>query len=142
VCRSRFHSTMGAQGSKINQLFNRIIQLDVVEIRMLTRELQKCLGMTADFGRALNSASAAAAASTNEVVVEAKTTFDLKLIGFQDNAKIKVIKEIRSIAGLGLKEAKDLVESVPKIFQKGLKEQEANDIKAKLEALGAVVELS
>jgi large subunit ribosomal protein L7/L12 len=141
LCRGQYHTTIGAQGSKINQLFYRIMQLDVVEVRMLTNELQKRLGTTEDIGMALNSA-AVSAAPTSEPVVEAKTTFDLKLIGYQENAKIKVIKEVRSIAGLGLKEAKDLVESVPKIFQKGLKEQEANEIKAKLEALGAVVELS
>jgi large subunit ribosomal protein L7/L12 len=130
------------------KIINRFLQLDVVEVQMLTEEVQLCLGMTDDsrskFGDVSSDVTTetSSSSSASEPVVEAKTTFDLKLVGFQENAKIKVIKEIRSIAGLGLKEAKDLVESVPKIFQKGLKEQEANDLKAKLEALGAVVELS
>ncbi|KAG7359095.1 50S ribosomal protein L7/L12 [Nitzschia inconspicua] len=73
--------------------------------------------------------------------VQAKTVFDLKLVGFDAKAKIKVIKEVRAIAGLGLKEAKELVESAPKTIQKDLKQEKAEEIKAQLEAVGAQVEL-
>jgi len=68
--------------------------------------------------------------------------FELKLVGYDAKSKIKVIKEMRTIvAGLGLKEAKEMVESVPKVFQKDLKEDAANEIKAKLEAVGGEVEM-
>jgi large subunit ribosomal protein L7/L12 len=74
--------------------------------------------------------------------VEVKTAFDLKLLGFDAKSKIKVIKEVRAIAGLGLKEAKELVEGAPKIIQKGLKQEAADELKAKLEAIGAQIEVS
>lgn len=63
------------------------------------------------------------------------------ILGFDAKAKIKVIKEIRSIAGLGLKEAKELVEAAPKVFAKDLKSDKAEEIKAQLEAVGAQVEI-
>ena len=74
-------------------------------------------------------------------VEEKQTSFDVKLVGFDASAKIKVIKEIRSMAGLGLKEAKDLVESAPTIIQKSVGIEAAEEIKAKLVELGAIVEL-
>ena len=73
---------------------------------------------------------------------EEKTAFDLKLTGFDAKAKIKVIKEIRSITGLGLKEAKDLVEGAPATVKKEIKMEEAEEIKAKIEAVGGTVEIS
>lgn len=73
--------------------------------------------------------------------VEVKTTFDIKLAAFDEKAKIKVIKEVRAIAGLGLKEAKDLVESAPAVIQKDLPKEKAEDIKKLLEDLGATVEI-
>jgi large subunit ribosomal protein L7/L12 len=81
------------------------------------------------------AASAAAAAP-------AKTTVDLKLMSFDDKMKLKIIKEVRSIVvGLGLKEAKELVEGAPKVLQKDLKPEAAEELKEKLQALGAVIEL-
>ena len=74
--------------------------------------------------------------------VKEQTAFDLKLTGFDDKAKIKVIKEVRAITGLGLKEAKDLVEGVPSAVKKQIKKEEAEELKAKLEAVGAQVEIS
>jgi large subunit ribosomal protein L7/L12 len=71
-----------------------------------------------------------------------KTSWDVKLVGFQDTSKIKIIKEVRSLAGLGLKEAKELVEGAPKVVLKQVKTDDANAIKAKLEELGATVELT
>ena len=73
--------------------------------------------------------------------VEEKTSFDVKLVGFDAKAKIKVIKEVRAIAGLGLKEAKELVESIPKVIQKDLKQDKAEELKAALEAIGAQIEI-
>ena len=74
--------------------------------------------------------------------LEEKKIFDLKLMGFDERSKIKVIKEIRAITGLGLKEAKDLVEGVPKVVKKDVKKEEAEQIKAVLEKVGAVVEIA
>jgi len=81
------------------------------------------------------------AIETSEAVEEEKTSFDVKLLGFDAKSKIKVIKEIRAIAGLGLKEAKELVESAPKVFQKNLKKDAADELKEKMEALGAQIEI-
>eukprot|EP00547_Thalassionema_nitzschioides_P015100 CAMPEP_0194243942 /NCGR_PEP_ID=MMETSP0158-20130606/9780_1 /TAXON_ID=33649 /ORGANISM="Thalassionema nitzschioides, Strain L26-B" /LENGTH=107 /DNA_ID=CAMNT_0038979269 /DNA_START=192 /DNA_END=513 /DNA_ORIENTATION=- len=106
---------------------------------MLNVEVQKRLGMDMAF-RDAPSASAGGAAPAEEVVE--KTTVDLKLVGFDAKSKIKVIKEVRSIAGLGLKEAKEMVESAPSLVKKDLKPEEADELKAKLEELGATVEVS
>ena len=70
-----------------------------------------------------------------------KTAFDLKLIGFDAKNKIKVIKEVRSMTSLGLKEAKELVEGVPATLKKGIKKEEAEELKALLEGLGAQVDI-
>jgi large subunit ribosomal protein L7/L12 len=86
-------------------------------------------------GRGVAQAAEAAAA------VEIKLTVDIKLVGFDAKAKIKVIKEVRSIVGLGLKESKELVEGAPVIIQKDLKPEKAEEIKAQLEELGAIIEL-
>jgi len=75
-------------------------------------------------------------------VVEEKTLFDLKLMGFDAKAKIKVIKEVRAIAGLGLKEAKELVEGAPKVIKKDIKKEEAEELQKKLEEVGATIEVS
>jgi len=89
---------------------------------------------SADGGGRGDGAGEAAAA-------EEKTAFDLKLVSFDAKAKIKVIKEVRSMAGLGLKEAKEMVEGAPKTVMKEIKMEEAEELKAKLEGLGAVVEI-
>jgi large subunit ribosomal protein L7/L12 len=72
---------------------------------------------------------------------EAKTSFDIKLVEFDAKAKIKVIKEVRALAGLGLKEAKEMVEGAPKIIHQGVKKEEAEEIKTRLEELGATIEI-
>jgi ribosomal protein L7/L12 len=74
--------------------------------------------------------------------VPEKTAFDMKLVAFEAASKIKIIKEVRAVTGLGLKEAKELVESAPKILQKGLKKEAAEELKKKLEELGATIEIS
>merc|ERR1711982_18338 len=72
---------------------------------------------------------------------EEKTTFELKLTGFDAKSKIKVIKEIRAITSLGLKEAKELVEGAPKVIKKDIKKEEAEELKKKIEAVGGSVEI-
>lgn len=76
-----------------------------------------------------------------EEEVEVKTKFGVKLVGYDASAKIKVIKEVRAIAALGLKEAKDLVESIPKFIVKDLSSDKAEELKAQLEAVGAQIEI-
>jgi large subunit ribosomal protein L7/L12 len=140
---SCYHTSIIAQErSKVNVLFERMMWLDVVEINMLNEEIQKRLGMNVKHTDNARAAGGAAAGGEAAAAPEEKTAFDLKLMGFDPKSKIKVIKEVRAIAGLGLKEAKDLVEGAPKVITKGLKEEDALELKAKLEAIGAVIEVS
>lgn len=137
-------STVLQEQSKVNKIYERMMWLDVVELNMLNKEIQQRLGMNVTFADGPSRASGASAGEGGEegAAAEAKTSFDVKLLGFDAKAKIKVIKEVRSVAGLGLKEAKELVESAPKTIMKDLKEDEANELKAKLEELGAEIEVS
>ena len=126
----------------IHELASKIVNLTLLELKELTEKIAEHF----DFDEQVLSASysggaAAAAAPKEQEQTEQKVIFDLKLVGFDDKAKIKVIKEIRAIAGLGLKEAKELVESAPKVFQKDLKQDRADELKAQLEAVGAQVEI-
>jgi len=127
----------------IHELAHRIVHLTLMELKELTEKISDHFGfddkaMAASFG---GGTTTAGTDSTPQDEQEKKVIFDLKLVGFDEKAKIKVIKEIRAIAGLGLKEAKDLVEAAPKIFQKGLKEEKAQELKIQLEAAGAQVEI-
>jgi len=128
--------------SSVQILFEKILFLDVVEVSMLSRLIQERLGgggvdmITTTAGGGSNAGDDAPAAAAVD-----KTAFDLKLVSFDAKAKIKVIKEIRAIAGLGLKEAKELVEGAPKVIQKDIKMEVAEELKAKLEEIGAVIEI-
>ena len=126
--------------------FEKIKVLNSVELHLLTELVREKLGFEANMaefqeGPAQPGASAGAEAADEEKEVE-KDTFDLKLTGFDAKSKIKVIKEVRAISGLGLKEAKEMVEGVPKVLKKDLKKEEAEELKKKLEDIGATVELS
>ena len=109
---------------------------NMVEISELISEIEDKFGVTA----AAPVAEAAAPAAGGDTSAEAQTEFDvvLKSCG---QAKINVIKVVRSLTDLGLKEAKELVDSAPKALKEGISETEANDIKAKLEEAGAEVEV-
>jgi len=132
---------------KVEKVFDKILDLDMFEIHLVTELVAEKLGMNVDVSAAAGGGggglggSKSGDASAEEAQTEEKTAFDLKLVSFDAKAKIKVIKEVRSIAGLGLKEAKELVEGAPKTVMKEIKMDEAEEIKAKLEALGAVVEI-
>lgn len=104
----------------------------VIEIATLVKELEEKWGVSA-------AAPAATAAAPAEAVEE-KTEFDVILTSFGEK-KINVIKEVRAITGLGLKEAKDLVEGVPKAVKEGITKVDAEEISKKLEAAGAKVEI-
>ena len=111
--------------------------LSVLEAAELSKKLEEKWGVSAAAPVAVAAAGAGAAAAPAE---EAKTTFDVILKETGAN-KIGVIKEVRAVTSLGLKEAKDLVEAAPKTVKEGATKEEAAAIKAKLEAAGAKVEL-
>ena len=111
--------------------------LTVLELSNLVKTLEERLGVSAAAPVAVAAAPAAAAAAP----AEEKTEFDVILKGFADDKKIAVIKEVRGITGLGLKEAKDLVEGAPKPLKEGIAKDEAEALKKQLEAAGATVEV-
>jgi large subunit ribosomal protein L7/L12 len=111
--------------------------MTVLELSELVKELETKFGVSAAAPMVMAAATAGGAAA---VVAEEKTEFDVILTSFGAE-KIQVIKEIRAITSLGLKEAKDLVEGVPKPVKEGIAKAEADEIKKKLEAVGATVEI-
>ena len=118
------------------KLVDDLSALTVLEASELSKLLEEKWGVSAAAPVAAAAGPAAAAAAP----VEEKTEFDVVLTSFGEN-KINVIKEVRAITGLGLGEAKALVEGAPKTVKEGANKAEAADIKAKLEAAGAKVEL-
>ena len=117
----------------LNKIIDELSKLTVVEAAELSKQLEEKWGVTA----AAAVAPAAAAAAPAE---EKKTEFTIFLAAAGDK-KINVIKEVRAITGLGLKEAKDLVEGAPKEVKAGVPKKDAEEAKKKLEAAGAKVEL-
>ncbi len=113
--------------------------MTVLELSELVKELEAKFGVSAAAPVAV-AAVAGGAAPAAAAAAEEKTEFDVVLTSFGAE-KIQVIKEIRAITGLGLKEAKDLVEGVPKPVKEGIAKAEADEIKKKLEAVGATVEI-
>jgi len=114
-----------------------IEEMSVIELSELVKELEQRFGVSAAAPVAVAAAVAGGAAAAP---AEEKTEFDVILTGYGAE-KIQVIKVARAVTGLGLKEAKDLVEGVPKPVKEGVSKAEAQEIKAKLEAVGATVEV-
>ena len=119
----------------LNKIIDELSSLTVVEAAELSKQLEEKWGVTAAAAVAAAPAGGAAAAPTEE-----KDEFTIVLAAAGDK-KINVIKEVRAVTSLGLKEAIDLVEGAPKEVKSGVKKQEAEEIKKKLEAAGAKVEL-
>jgi large subunit ribosomal protein L7/L12 len=119
----------------LEKIADELSSLTVLEAADLAKLLEDKWGVSA-------SAPVAAVAATGEAApaAEAKTEFDVMLASIGEK-KINVIKEVRAVTGLGLKEAKDLVEAAPSLVKEGASEAEANEIKAKLEEAGATVEI-
>ena len=117
----------------LNKIIDELSKLTVVEAADLSKQLEEKWGVSAAVAPAAAPAAAAAP-------VEEKSEFTIFLSSAGDK-KINVIKEVRAITGLGLKEAKDLVEGAPKEVKKGVPKKEADEAKKKLEAAGAKVEL-
>jgi len=114
-----------------------IDNMTVLEMSEFVKELEDKYGVTA---AAPAVAVAAPAAGSGDAAAEEKTEFDVVLTAAGDK-KIQVIKEIRTITGLGLKDAKDLVEAAPKAIKEGVKKEEADEIKKKVEEAGGTVEV-
>jgi len=119
----------------LQKIVDELSALTVIEAADLSKMLEERWGVSAAAPVAVAAAPGAEAAA-----VEEKDTFDVILTGFGDK-KINVIKEVRGITGLGLKEAKDLVEGVPKPLKEGVNKDESEAIKKKLEEAGATVEI-
>jgi large subunit ribosomal protein L7/L12 len=119
----------------LQKIVNDLSSLTVLEAAELAKLLEEKWGVSAAAAVAVAAAPGAAAAP-----VEEKTEFTVMLTAFGDK-KIEVIKEVRAATGLGLKEAKDLVEAAPKAVKEGVTKDEAEKIKAALEKVGAKVEL-
>ena len=119
----------------LNKIIDQLSKLTVVEAAELSKQLEEKWGVSATA-----PVAAAPAAGTATAPAEEKSEFAIFLAAAGDK-KINVIKEVRSITGLGLKEAKDLVEGAPKEVKKGVPKKEAEEVKKKLEAAGAKVEL-
>ncbi len=123
--------------SNVETILESIEKLTLIEAAELVKAMEEKFGVSAAAPVAVAAAPAAGAAAAP---AEEKTSFDVILAAAGAN-KINVIKEVRAITGLGLVEAKTLVESAPKPLKEGAKKEEAEEIKAKLEAAGATVEL-
>ena len=121
------------------QVVEFISNMSVLELSEMVKELEEKFGVSAA-AAAVAAAPAAGGAAGGEAAVEEKTEFDVILTSFGDK-KINVIKEVRAITGLGLKEAKEFVESCPKAVKEGVSTEEAEEIKKKLEEAGASAEI-
>ena len=117
------------------EIIDAIKELTVLELNDLVKACEEEFGVSAAAGVVV-----AAAAGDGAAAAEEKTEFDVELTEVGPN-KVKVIKVVREATGLGLKEAKDLVDAAPKMLKEGASKEEADDIKAKLEAEGAKVTL-
>ena len=120
----------------LNKIVDELSTLTVMEAAELSKQLEEKWGVTAAAPVAVAAGGAAPAAEA----AEEKDAFDVVLTAAGDQ-KINVIKEVRAITGLGLKEAKDMVEGAPKTLKEGAKKEEAEAMKTQLEAAGAKVEL-
>ena len=125
--------------ANLDQIVEQLSGLTVIEAADLSKKLEEKWGVSAAAPVAMAAAPAGGAAG-GAPAAEVKTTFDVVLKETGAN-KIGVIKEVRAVTSLGLKEAKDLVEGAPKTVKEGATKEEAEEIKKKLEAAGAKVEL-
>jgi large subunit ribosomal protein L7/L12 len=126
--------------AELSKLVADLSALTVLEAAELAKMLEEKWGVSAAAPVAVAAAGGGGAAAPAAEVAEAKTEFDVILTGFGEK-KVNVIKEVRAITSLGLKEAKDLVEAAPKPVKEGVNKEEADKIKKQLEEAGATVEI-
>ena len=120
-----------------DQVVDFIANMSVLEMSELVQEMEEKFGVSAAVAAV---AAPVAGGGESEAAAEEKTEFDVILTSFGEK-KINVIKEVRSITGLGLKEAKEAVESAPKAIKEGVSKEEAEEVKKKLEEAGASAEI-
>ena len=120
------------------EILNAIAEMSVLELSELIKDVEDKFGVSAS--AAIAVAAPAVGGSAEEAVAEEQTEFDVVLASFGEK-KVGVIKAVRAITGLGLKEAKDLVEAVPSPVKEGVSKDESDDIKKQLEDAGASVEI-
>ncbi|OQY35211.1 MAG: 50S ribosomal protein L7/L12 [Spirochaetaceae bacterium 4572_59] len=118
------------------EMLDAIANMTVLEVSELVKAMEDKFGVTA----AAPVAAAAAPAAAGEAVEE-QTEFDVILKGFADGKKIGVIKEVRGLTGLGLKEAKEMVEGSDSVIKEGVSKEDAAKLKEQLEAVGATIEI-
>lgn len=121
------------------EIIEQIEKMTVPELNELVKAIEEKFGVSAAFASP-SSAKAMEGSSADESASEEKDTFDV-ILKEAGQAKIQVIKVIREVTGKGLKEAKDLTDKTPAVIKEGVKKEEAEELKAKLEAAGATVEL-
>jgi large subunit ribosomal protein L7/L12 len=126
--------------SAVDKVFDELGKMSVLDLVELKKKIEDEWGITAAAPVAVAAPGAAPAAGDGAAPEEEKTSFDV-VLNEAGGQKIQVIKVVRAITGLGLKEAKDLVDSAPKPVKEGIAEDEANSIKAQLEEAGATVEV-
>ena len=126
--------------SKVTDILDMVKEMTVLELSELVKAFEEEFGVSAAAPVAVAAAPAAGGAAPAGGSAEEKTDFDVVLTDFGQQ-KVTVIKVVREITGLGLKEAKELVESAPKAVKEGINKDEAEAIKAKLEEAGATAEL-
>lgn len=121
----------------VDNILDAVSQMSVMEIVDLVKKMEEKFGVSA---AAMMQMAGPVAGAAGAVVAEEKTEFTVVMTNFGSN-KVNVIKEIRAITGLGLKEAKDLVEAVPANVKEGVSKADAESLKKQLEAAGATVEI-
>ena len=126
--------------SKVDEAFELISAMTILEARDLVKRIEEEFGVTAAAPVAAVAAAGNGAAAATAEASEEQTEFDVVLQAFGDK-KINVIKAVRAVTDLGLREAKEFVESVPQTVKEGLPKDEAESVKASLEEAGATVEL-
>jgi large subunit ribosomal protein L7/L12 len=126
--------------SAVDKVFDELGKMSVLDLVELKKRIEDEWGITAAAPVAVAAPGAAPAGGDGAAAAEEKTSFDV-VLNAAGGQKIQVIKVVRAITGLGLKEAKDLVDSAPKPVKEGVAEDEANSIKAQLEEAGATVEV-
>lgn len=129
-----------AWNSQVKELGDKIVTLNLMQAKELADYLKEVYGIEPAAGGAVMMAGPMAAAGAPAEAAPEKTSFDVILTGFGDK-KIQVIKEVRALTGLGLKEAKDLVDGVPKPVKEGVSKEDAETAKKVLEAAGATIEI-
>jgi len=123
------------------QVIEYIKGISVLELSQLVKALESELGVSAAAAMPMMMAGGGAGGGAAAAPVEEKTEFNVTLVSFPADKKINIIKAVREVTSLGLKEAKDLVESVPKAIKEGVNKDEAETIRKKFDEVGAKVEI-